>query len=284
MSSFFAELRVADVVDILVVASLVYWILLVLKGTRAVRVLIGLLILVALYALSHLVGLYTVQWILEEVSIYLVLTMIVLFQEEIRLGLARVARPLVGSSSRRDALEVYQEIARASFRLADQGRGALVVVEREASLESLCEHASPLDAVLSEELLVALFQPGSPVHDGAVVVRGDRVVAASVFLPLARRQNLSRTLGTRHRAALGQTEDNDSMVVVVSEERRRVSLACQGQLYAVATPDELRLKVQELLSIEQVRRVEQSRADRGGVETTAPAPSRATSSPDEEGS
>ncbi len=252
MMMFLADFRVADVFDILVVASLIYWVLLVLKGTRAVRVLIGLLVLVALYALSLAAGLHTVQWILEEVSIYLVLTMIVLFQEEIRRGLARVARPLFGSSSRKDTLSIYQEIARACFRLADQGRGALVVVEREASLEAQCEHATPLDAVVSEELLVSVFQSTSPIHDGAVVVRDDRVSAAGVFLPLASRANLSRSLGTRHRAAIGQTEDNDSMVFVVSEERRQVSLGFHGSLHEVATPDELRLKVQELLSIEQV--------------------------------
>ena len=251
MTQLLADLRIADVFDILVVACLIYWVLLVLKGTRAVRVLIGLLILVALYALSLAVGLQTVQWILEEVSIYLVLTMIVLFQEEIRRGLARVARPLFGSSSRKDTLAVYQDIARACFRLADQGRGAIVVVEREASLESLCEHATALDAVVSEELLVSVFQSTSPIHDGAVVVRQDRLWAAGVFLPLARRANLRKSLGTRHRAAMGQTEDNDSMVFVVSEERRQVSLVFHGTLYEVANPDELRLKVQELLSIEQ---------------------------------
>ncbi len=245
------DLRLVDVFDVLVVACLIYWVLLVLKGTRAVRVLIGLLILVALYALSLTLGLHTVQWILEEVSIYLVLTLIVLFQEEIRRGLARVARPLFGSSSRKDTLSVYQDIAKACFRLADQGKGALVVVEREASLESQCEHATALDAVVSEELLVSIFQSTSPIHDGAVVVREDRVWAAGVFLPLANRGNLKKSLGTRHRAAIGQTEDNDSMVFVVSEERRQVSLAFHSSLYEVANPDELRLKVQELLSLEQ---------------------------------
>lgn len=251
MTEILSNLRLADAFDILVVACLIYWVLLVLKGTRAVRVLIGMLILVALYALSLAIGLYTVQRILEEVSIYLVLTMIVLFQEEIRRGLARVARPLFGSSSRRDTLTIYQDIARACFRLADQGRGALVVVEREASLEGQCEHATPIDAVVTEELLVSIFQLTSPIHDGAVVIREGRIWAACVFLPLANRGSLSRNLGTRHRAAIGQTEDNDSMVFVVSEERRQVSLSFRGNLHEVATPDELRLKVQELLSMEQ---------------------------------
>jgi len=251
MKELFLDLRLADVFDILVVACLIYWVLLVLKGTRAVRVLIGLLILVALYALSLVVGLYTVQRILEEVSIYLVLTLIVLFQEEIRRGLARVARPLMGAGSRRDNLSIYQDIGRACFRLADQGRGALIVVERDASLEGQCEHATALEAIVSEELLVALFQPTSPIHDGAVVLRERRIWAAGVFLPLANRADLSRALGTRHRAALGQTEDNDSMVFVVSEERRQVSLSFHSELYEVASPDELRLKIHELLSMEQ---------------------------------
>ena len=268
MKELFLGLRLADVFDILVVACLIYAVLLVLRGTRAVRVLIGLLILVALYALSLAVGLYTVQRILEEVSIYLVLTMIVLFQEEIRRGLARVARPLMGASSRQDALSIYQDIGRACFRLADQGRGALIVVERDASLESQCEHATVLEAVVSEELLVSLFQPTSPIHDGAAVIREARIWAAGVFLPLANRADLNRSLGTRHRAALGQTEDNDSMVFVVSEERRQVSLAFHSELHEVASPDELRLKIQELVSIEQEVQVQ-------------PAPPSAPGTPDD---
>ncbi len=255
MKDLLLNLRLADVFDILVVACLIYWVLLVLKGTRAVRVLIGLLFLVALYALSVAVGLYTVQRILEEVSIYLVLTMIVLFQEEIRRGLARVARPLMGAGSRSDDISTYQALSRACFRLADQGQGALIVVEREASLENLCEHAAPLEAFVSEELLVSIFQPTSPIHDGAVVIRKGRLWAAGVFLPLANRSDLSRALGTRHRAALGQTEDNDSMVFVVSEEQRRVSLAFHSELYEVSSPDALRLKIQELVSMEQEAQV-----------------------------
>jgi len=270
MKDLLLDLRLADVFDILVVACLIYWVLLVLKGTRAVRVLIGLLFLVALYALSVAVGLYTVQRILEEVSIYLVLTMIVLFQEEIRRGLARVARPLMGSVSRSDDISTYQAISRACFRLADQGQGALVVVEREASLESQCEHAAPLEAFVSEELLVSIFQKTSPIHDGAVVIRKGRLWAAGVFLPLANRSDLSRSLGTRHRAALGQTEDNDSMVFVVSEERRQVSLAFHSVLYEVSSPDALRLKIQELVSMEQEAQTALAPSSDPGAEEEAP--------------
>jgi len=256
VTELFGSIQPLDILDVLVVAYLIYWVLLVLKGTRAVRVLIGILLLVGLYALSSLLDLFTVHWILEEVSIYLVLAMIVLFQEDIRRGLARVAKPLVSTGSRRDSLYVYQEIIQASFRLADQGRGAIIAVEREASLEGLCDHAHRVDAEVSEELLVAIFQSTSPIHDGAVIVQKNRIAAAGSFLPLSTRHDLRPGLGTRHRAALGESEETDCMIFVVSEERREVSMAFRGVLHPVATPDDLRLQVQLMLSMEEEGRAE----------------------------
>lgn len=247
LTEFAANLRLSDALDILVVAFLIYRVLVILKGTRAIRVLGGLLVLVALYALGQVLHLSTVNWILENISFYLVLAVVVLFQEDIRRGLARVGNPLFGGSRREEAMPTYQEIARACFRLADQGHGALLAVERDATLEDLEEQATLVDARLTEELLVAIFQPTSPIHDGAVVVRNGRLAVAGSFLPLTTRLDVSPRLGTRHRAAIGQSEANDCMVFVVSEERRAVSIAFRGDLYEVDTPDHLRLKVQELL-------------------------------------
>ncbi len=258
LSDYIPPFQFNDAIDILVVAFLIYRVLVILKGTRALRVLGGLLVLVALYALARLLALSTVYWVLENISLYLVLAVVVLFQEDIRRGLARVGNPLFGGRRSQEEVSSYQEIAKACFRLAGQGHGALIAVEREASLVDLEEQATTLDARLTEELLVAVFQPTSPIHDGAVLVRKDRMVVAGSFLPLSRRSDLPARMGTRHRAALGQVEDTDCMVFVVSEERRAVSIAFRGELFPVDSPDQLRLKVQELLALEA------SNADEGG--------------------
>ena len=270
LTDFLGTLRLTDALDVLVVAFLIYRVLVILKGTRAIRVLGGLLVLVALYALAQVLSLSTVDWILEHISFYLVLAVVVLFQEDIRRGLARVGNPLFGGRRSQEAMPTLQEIARASFRLADQGHGALLALERDASLEDLEEQATRLDARLTEELLVAIFQPTSPIHDGAVVVRGGRVAVAGSFLPLTTRPDVSPRLGTRHRAAIGQSEANDCMVFVVSEERRAVSIAFRGELYPVDTPDHLRLKVQELLQMEAAGAEDTSQTLTGAFGTVRP--------------
>ena len=250
MTELLPDLRPLDLVDILVVAFLFYRVLLIIKGTRAIQVLIGLVALIGLYLLSQLLALQTVGWLLDEFSLYLVLAVIILFQEDIRRGLARVGDPWFGRASSDSSEGLYQQVARACFRLADQGKGALVVVERSASLDELQDDATLLTAHLSEELLVAIFQPTSPIHDGAVVLRNGQVWVAGAFLPLTRRADIDRSLGTRHRAAMGLTEETDALIFCVSEERRRVSIAFRGALHVVDTPDELRLEVQRLLQVE----------------------------------
>ena len=284
IAEFVANLRLNDALDVLVVAYLIYRVLVILKGTRAIRVLGGLLVLVALYALAQVLSLATVNWILENISFYLVLAVVVLFQEDIRRGLARVGNPLFSGSRREEAMPTFQEMARACFRLADQGHGALIALEREASLEDLDEQATALDAVLTEELLVAIFQPTSPIHDGAVVVREGRAAVAGAFLPLTTRADVSPRLGTRHRAALGQSEANDCMVFVVSEERRAVSITFRGELYPVDTPDHLRLKVQELLQMEAAGTEDAGQSLTGGVRTVSGTLPPVDASTDAEGS
>ncbi|MCO4768790.1 MAG: diadenylate cyclase CdaA [Deltaproteobacteria bacterium] len=250
MLELLPDLRPLDVVDILVVAFLFYRVLLIIKGTRAIQVLIGLVALIGLYLMSQLLRLQTVGWLLDEFSLYLVLAVIILFQEDIRRGLARVGGPWLGRAPSDSREGLYQQVARACFRLADQGKGALIVVERAANLDELEDDATVLNASLSEELLVAIFQPTSPIHDGAVVVREGGIWVAGAFLPLTRRTDIDRSLGTRHRAAMGLTEETDSLIFCVSEERRRVSIAFKGDLHIVDTPDELRLEVQRLLQLE----------------------------------
>jgi len=241
-----------DLLDIVVVAFLIYRLLVSVRGARAIQVLGGLLLLAGLYGLSRTLELSTVNWILEKFSFYLVLAVIILFQEDLRRALARFGNPLIGAGLRREQLSTYQAVARACFRLADQGVGALIAVERRASLDDFEPEAAMIDAALSEELLVAIFQRLSPIHDGAVLLRDDRVWLAGVFLPLSVRTGLDPRFGTRHRAGIGLTEQTDSLVFVVSEERRSVAIAFHGEIHQVESPDELRLKVQELLAVERV--------------------------------
>lgn len=252
MSDLWTAVGLLDLLDVIVVAFLIYRLLLVVRGTRGIQVLGGLLLLAGLYGLSRVLELSTVNWILEKFSFYLVLAVIILFQEDIRRALARFGNPLIGAGSQREQLSTYQSVGRACFRLADQGAGALIAVERRGSLVELEHEAALIDGVLSAELLVAIFQKTSPIHDGAALLREDRVWLAGVFLPLSVRGGLDGRYGTRHRAAIGLTEQTDSLVFVVSEERRSVSIAFRGDLYEVESPDELRLKVQELLAMEEV--------------------------------
>jgi len=252
MSDLWTAVGLLDLLDVIVVAFLIYRLLLVVRGTRGIQVLGGLLLLAGLYGLSRVLELSTVNWILEKFSFYLVLAVIILFQEDIRRALARFGNPLIGAGSQREQLSTYQSVGRACFRLADQGAGALIAVERRGSLVELEHEAALIDGVLSAELLVSIFQKTSPIHDGAALLREDRVWLAGVFLPLSVRGGLDARYGTRHRAAIGLTEQTDSLVFVVSEERRSVSIAFRGDLYEVESPDELRLKVQELLAMEEV--------------------------------
>jgi diadenylate cyclase len=251
-------LRWVDGLDIFVVAYIIYRALLLIRGTRAVQVLVGLAALVLLFSFARLLELHTVSWMLEELSLYLALAVIVLFQEDIRRALAGVGDPLFGRGNAPDAVGAVHRIGRACFRLADQGHGALVVLERSAALEELRREAIPLDATLTVELLVAIFQPSTPIHDGAVVVRNDRVWVAGAFLPLTKREDVPRQYGTRHRAALGQTQITDCMVFTVSEERRAVTIAFRGEFYPVDSPDVLRLEVQRLLSLDEQQQAEES--------------------------
>jgi diadenylate cyclase len=256
LNELLSDLRPLDAIDVAVVAFLFYRVLLIIKGTRAIQVLIGLVALIGLYLLSELLQLQTVGWLLDE---------FVLFQEDIRRGLARVGDPWFGRASSDNSEGLYHQVARACFRLADQGKGALVVVERGASLDELEDDATVLNAQLSEELLVAIFQPTSPIHDGAVVLRDGSVWVAGAFLPLTRRADLDKALGTRHRAAMGLTEETDALIFCVSEERRRVSIAFRGDLHIVDTPDELRLEVQRLLQLEAAAIEEQGVLTRTGA-------------------
>jgi diadenylate cyclase len=220
-----------DLLDILMVAFIIYQLLLFLRGTHAVQMSLGAGVLVLLYWTSRWADLQTVNWLLRTFLPYLVFGIIVVFQAEIRKVLAHLGKtPLLGAFSSQKTEELVDEVVLASTTLASHQTGAIMVLEREMGLRAYIETGIALDAVLTYDLLVNVFTPGTPLHDGAVIIQGSRVAAAACFLPLTVNPALSRTLGSRHRAAIGVTEDTDAIAVVVSEETGTISLVSEGRI------------------------------------------------------
>ncbi|MDQ4077129.1 MAG: diadenylate cyclase CdaA [Chloroflexota bacterium] len=222
-----------DVVDILLVALVIYGVLYLLRGTQAMQLLRGLLVIgVLIYLLSNQLELTAFNWLITSSLPAFLVAIPVVFQQEIRRGLERLGRTgffLGGSASESDITRAINRVARAAQRLADLKLGALIVFERESGLQEIIETGVPVDSLISPELLVTLFYTNTPLHDGAVIVRGDRIVAAATVLPLAATLR-DRRLGTRHRAAVGITETTDAIAVVVSEETGIISMAYNGRL------------------------------------------------------
>ena len=243
MSELFDTFRWVDGLDILILYYIFYRSLLILRGTRAFQVLFGLVLISFLYFISEWLELVTINWILKELFGYLVLAIVIIFQSDIRRGLARMGVPFMGAVHKQEEVQLFEEISRACFRLAERSEGALIVVERDASLVGIVAEGTPVDAYVSADLLVSIFNKHSPIHDGAVVVRDGRVETAGCFLPLSQDPELDQYMGTRHRAALGLTEETDALVFLVSEERQTVSLVYSGKLTSVADTDALRLAV-----------------------------------------
>lgn len=226
------NVNLTDVIDILLVTLLLYVLLVLLRGTRAMQMLWGILIIAGLYAFSRVLDLVTLSTILENLLAFLPIAIIVLFQREIRSMLAAFGSKtlLRWRSGQEVGSAPLNELALAAQALASKRIGALIAIERKDNLAAWADTGIPLDARFSYDLMLNIFIPGTPLHDGAVVLRGDTVVAASCFLPLTTRHRLSSELGTRHRAAIGLTEETDALVIVVSEETGTMSLAVEEQL------------------------------------------------------
>ncbi len=239
-----------DVIDLVLVTFVFYNLLLLIRGTRAVQVLLGILVLVLFYFSARNLGLPALEWTLANFFIILPVAMIVLFQHEIRRALASFGRtPLWSFSSQQAVATTFDAIVIAASTLSERKIGALVVIERSEGLRNYVENGIVLDAVVSLDLLISLFTPETPTHDGAVIIQGDRIAAATCFLPLTRNTRLSRDLGTRHRAALGITEDSDALAVVVSEETGSISVTLDGEIIRDLDSRQLRnLLFQNLLA------------------------------------
>jgi diadenylate cyclase len=251
--------RPLDALDIAIVAFVLYRVFHMFKGTLAVQMLAGLGFLMGASALARKAELYSVTWILGNFWSFWVLALVVLFQPELRRALAQVGHTRVfrtffaaGSAERS---HVVDELLRAVETLAGRRIGALIVLERGTGLRHYAELGVPIDARLTADLLTTIFLPYSPLHDGAAFIQGSRIAAAGCFLPLSRNSRLARTLGTRHRAALGITEETDAVAVVISEETGAVSLAVAGWMEYGLDPATLRRRLEEQLTTEAPRPV-----------------------------
>lgn len=223
--------RWQDIIDILLVAVIFYKLLLIIKGTKAFQILIGLGVLLIAFLLSGYIGLYTIDWLIQSLWAQIVLALVILFQPEIRRALAQMGEArFFPSFTSAEELKSLEEIVKASIALANRKMGALIVIERETSLRDFIEIGSPLDAKVSKELILSIFHPTSPIHDGAMVIRGNRIVAAGCFLPLALSAELSKAFGTRHRAGIGLSEETDAVVIIISEETGSIATAVSGKL------------------------------------------------------
>ena len=255
MNGILGVLRWRDVFDILVVAALIYRVLTLFRGTRAVQITIGLGVVGAAAVVARSLELTSLSWLLDHFWSFWVVALLVVFQPELRralgwIGQAWLLQRLTGGAER---AQVVEEIARAADSLAARRIGALLVVERATGLRQLAELGVALDAIVSSDLLTSVFLPYSPLHDGAVIIQGGRVVAAGCFLPLSRNTQIGRALGTRHRAALGIAEESDAIAVIVSEETGSISIAVSGTIEPVADVDALRHRLNELLDVHEGR-------------------------------
>jgi diadenylate cyclase len=238
-----------DLFDIAIVSILIYEFLKLIRGTRAVQMAVGSLFIVGLFYVSRLAPLQTVNWMIRNMLVYLAFAAIVIFQSDIRRALAHFGQaPFFRYLNRQEAAdETIEEIVVAATMLATQRTGAIVAIEREIGMRNYIESGIPLDAQVTYDLLVSIFQPTAPLHDGAVVIQEGRIAAASCFLPLTVQPALSRELGTRHRAAIGLTEENDAVAVIVSEESGLISIALDGSIERGLGPTDLRARLKDLV-------------------------------------
>ena len=225
------DFRFIDIIDIGLVALFIYWVLRLIRGTRALYMLLGLGVAILMYWFSSFGELYTVNWILSNFFGSLLLVVVVVFQHEIRRLLTRIGRSqLFSYLGPTQETGVIEELVRTSVSLANKKIGALIVIERDASVLEYVDVGVNLDAVVSKELITSIFLPTSPLHDGAIVIQKGRITSAGCFLPLTMNPNVGVEVGTRHRAAIGLTEETDSIVLVVSEEKGWISLVNEGRV------------------------------------------------------
>ncbi|MBI3398363.1 MAG: TIGR00159 family protein [Deltaproteobacteria bacterium] len=219
-----------DLIDIFIVAFVIYRLMLLVKGTRAEKMLWGLAVIVLAYFISQRMEFLTLHWILSNFLSSIVIIVIVVFQRDIRRVLVQVGKTSFFGRGEGAREEIFEELTRAAFQMSKKKTGALIVIEKDVGLGDYLDMGIEVDAKLSAEMLLSIFNPSSPTHDGAAIMRKGRINRVGCFLPLTKDQDISKSLGTRHRAALGLTEETDAVVIVVSEETGEVSLVSDGKI------------------------------------------------------
>ena len=256
LRSVFEQIKLTSIIDIGITALLIYWLFSLIRGTRAVTLVIGVSILLGIYALAQFLGLRLFTQILQAGAVVGLFALVVVFQPELRRGLERIGRVgavgrLFAPAAQRQIEHVSREVSKAAGMLSREGHGALIVLERETGLEEIAETGVMVHADLSHELLCTIFMPRTSLHDGAVVIRGDQILAVAALLPLTEMQ-LSERFGTRHRAALGITEDTDAVAVVVSEESGQMSVVERARIVRVPNEGQLERAIMALLEAPSV--------------------------------
>lgn len=242
-----------DLLDIILVAFILYRIILLIKGTIAIRLLAGLAVLFLLFVTSQVLGLQTLYWILDSFFGAILLVLVVVFQHDIRRALSSMGRGGFLKDRGEGFSELVDELVTSADMLAKRKIGALIVLEREVEVENYLEVGTEIDAKVSSEIITSIFLPYSPIHDGAVIIQKGKLTKAGCFLPLSRNPELSKTLGTRHRAAIGLTEVTDAVVLVVSEETGGISIAAAGKITRGVDQNTLRKMLKRLVSLKQKR-------------------------------
>ena len=246
-SVVWSHISVISIIDVLLVAFLIYQFLVLVRGTRAAPMLVGVATLGLAFYFAYLGELRTLNWLLSTMLPYVVFALIVVFQSEIRHALANLGSRISLMRSSSSVADVYDDIVLAANLFSQNQTGALIVIEREIGLRTYIESGVALDARLSYDLLATIFRPSAPLHDGAVIVQRDRIAAAACFLPLSMNPVLSTQLGTRHRAAIGITEETDAVAVIISEETGTISVAVAGGIERDLTVERLRERLSNLL-------------------------------------
>lgn len=236
-----------DLLDIILVAFILYRIILLIKGTIAIRLLTGLAVLFLLFITSQVLGLQTLYWILDSFFGAILLVLVVVFQHDIRRALSSMGRGGFLKDRGEGFSELVDELVTSADMLAKRKIGALIVLEREVDVENYLEVGTEIDAKVSSEIITSIFLPYSPIHDGAVIIQKGKLTKAGCFLPLSRNPDLSKTLGTRHRAAIGLTELVDAVVIVVSEETGSISVVIGGKITRDLEPAPLRKLLRRLI-------------------------------------
>jgi diadenylate cyclase len=243
---------VKEIVDITIVSYIIYKLILLVRGTRAVQLLKGIVVLIAVWAISYIFALSTLQWLMNQIFTFGVVAIVIIFQPELRRALEQLGRGKIFtiSSSEEDHAvnERISQVITALHLLSARKIGALLVFERETGLSEYIESGIKLESQISTELIVNIFIPNTPLHDGAVIIRGGQIMAAGCYLPLSENPFISKELGTRHRAAIGMSEASDAITVIVSEETGQISLAIHGQMVRDVKEESLISKLHEELN------------------------------------